>query len=366
MHQAVDRSAGYAIAPPDITTVAVAGMDAVFPVARVFCVGRNYAEHAVEMGHDPDREPPFFFMKPADAVVPPGSLPFPTQTQDLHHEIELVVALAEGGRDIPVERALDHVFGYAVGLDMTRRDLQAEAKKMGRPWDMAKGFDQSAPTGQIRAVEDIGHPTKGAVWLRINGEPRQEGDLDQQIWKVPETISFLSTLVALRPGDLIMTGTPKGVGRVEPGDRLEGHIDGVGDLSVSYEPPEPEGEGGRADRSSASPMRERNGSGEVRARARFVWALQCTVWGHERANTQRKKGPCRRVGPQRRHMRDAEGPHSWAATPRLAEPRCPSSRARAGPTFDLLSHIDTVMATPPTGAMCPGPASSTTADRLAR
>jgi fumarylpyruvate hydrolase len=235
MHRVADRSTGYAIAPPRVTTVAVAGADAAFPVARVYCVGRNYAEHSIEMGHDPDREPPFFFMKPADAVVPPGRLPFPTRTRELHHEIELVVALGEGGRDIPVERALDHVFGYAVGLDMTRRDLQAEAKKAGRPWDMAKGFDQSAPTGQIRAVEEIGHPTKGAVRLRINGEPRQEGDLDQQIWKVPETISFLSTLVALRPGDLIMTGTPKGVGRVEPGDRLEGHIDGVGDLSISYD-----------------------------------------------------------------------------------------------------------------------------------
>jgi fumarylpyruvate hydrolase len=235
MHPAVDRSAGYAIAPSPVTTIAVAGMDEVFPVARVFCVGRNYAEHAVEMGHDPDREPPFFFMKPADAVVPPGRLPFPTRTRELHHEIELVVALGDGGRDIPEERALDHVFGYAVGLDMTRRDLQAEAKKAGRPWDMAKGFDQSAPTGSIRAVEDIGHPTRGAVWLRINGEPRQEGDLDQQIWTVPETISLLSTLVSLRPGDLVMTGTPKGVGPVDPGDHLEGHIDGVGNLSVSYE-----------------------------------------------------------------------------------------------------------------------------------
>jgi fumarylpyruvate hydrolase len=235
MHQAAERSAGYAIAAPAITTVAVAGTDAVFPVARVFCVGRNYAEHSIEMGHDPDREPPFFFMKPADAVVPPGTLPFPTQTRDLHHEIELVVALGEGGRDISPERALDHVFGYAVGLDMTRRDLQTEAKKAGRPWDMAKGFDQSAPTGSIRTVEDIGHPTQGAVWLRINGVPRQEGDLDQQIWTVPETISYLSTLVTLRPGDLIMTGTPKGVGRVEPGDHLDGQIDGVGDLSVSYD-----------------------------------------------------------------------------------------------------------------------------------
>ena len=162
MHPAADRSAGYAIAPPAITTVAVAGMDAVFPVARVFCVGRNYAEHSIEMGHDPDREPPFFFMKPADAVVPPGTLPFPTGTQDLHHEIELVVALGEGGRDIPVERALDHVFGYAVGLDMTRRDLQAEAKKAGRPWDMAKGFDQSAPTGPIRAGGGDRPPDRGS------------------------------------------------------------------------------------------------------------------------------------------------------------------------------------------------------------
>jgi fumarylpyruvate hydrolase len=235
MHQAVDRSAGYAIAAPPVTTLAIAGADTAFPVARVYCVGRNYAEHSIEMGHDPDREPPFFFMKPADAVVPPGRLPFPTGTGELHHEIELVVALGEGGRDIPAERALDYVFGYAVGLDMTRRDLQAAAKKAGRPWDMAKGFDQSAPTGSIRAVEDIGHPTEGAVWLRINGEPRQEGDLNQQIWTVPETISYLSTLVTLHPGDLIMTGTPKGVGRVEPGDHLDGHIDGVGDLSVSYD-----------------------------------------------------------------------------------------------------------------------------------
>jgi fumarylpyruvate hydrolase len=235
MHPPGDRSTGYAIAAPPVTTVPVAGRDEVFPVARVYCVGRNYAEHSIEMGHDPEREPPFFFTKPANAVVQPGHLPFPTQTQDLHHEIELVVALDGGGTDIPVDRALDHVFGYTVGLDMTRRDLQSAAKKAGRPWDMAKGFDRSAPMGSIRAVDDVGHPTRGAVWLRVNGEPRQEGDLDQQIWKVPETISYLSTLVALRPGDLIMTGTPKGVGRVEPGDQLEGHIDGVGDLEVRYD-----------------------------------------------------------------------------------------------------------------------------------
>lgn len=228
-------STRYAISAPVVTTIPVEGTDATFPVARVFCVGRNYAEHAIEMGHDPDREPPFFFMKPADAVVPSGSrLPFPSNTDELHHEIELVVALAEGGTNIPEDKALGQVFGYAVGLDMTRRDMQAVAKKAGRPWDMAKGFDQSAPIGPVRPAHAIGHPSDGAIWLRINGEMRQEGDLAQQIWKVPETISFLSTLVELRPGDLIMTGTPKGVGRVERGDCLEGHIDGVGELTVTY------------------------------------------------------------------------------------------------------------------------------------
>ena len=226
----------YVIAPPVQAALPIRGSEQMFPVRRIFCVGRNYAEHAIEMGHDPDREPPFFFMKPADAVVPSGTLPFPTQTQELHHEVELVVALGEGGREIPVEHALDHVFGYAVGLDMTRRDMQAVAKKAGRPWDMSKGFDQSAPTGPIRAAEEIGHPARGAVCPRINGGLRHEGDLAQQIWKVPETISYLSTLVTLRAGDLIMTGTPKGVGRVEPGDRLDGQIDGVSDLTVAYEP----------------------------------------------------------------------------------------------------------------------------------
>jgi fumarylpyruvate hydrolase len=236
MQRVDDGATDYAIAAPTITTVPVVGTNAVFPVARVYCIGRNYAEHAIEMGHDPDREPPFFFMKPADAVVPSGShLAFPGQTEELHHEIELVVALAEGGRDIEVDDALEHVFGYGVGLDMTRRDMQAVAKKAGRPWDMAKGFDESAPCSPIRTVQDVGHPDAGEIWLKINDEPRQQGDLDQQIWKVPEAIAYLSTLVTLRAGDLIMTGTPAGVGRVEPGDRLEGHIDGIGDLSVSYE-----------------------------------------------------------------------------------------------------------------------------------
>ena len=225
----------YAIPPFPPVTLQVEGTDAVFPVLRVFCVGRNYAEHAVEMGHDPDAEPPFFFMKPATAVVANGGrLPFPVATDDLHHEVELVVALRNGGADISVDEALDHVFGYAVGLDMTRRDLQNAAKDMGRPWDMGKGFDSSAPIGILRTSESIGHPDAGSIWLHVNGEPRQQGDLAQQIWKVPETIAFLSTLVELRPGDLIMTGTPAGVGRVVPGDRLTGHIDGVGEVEVEY------------------------------------------------------------------------------------------------------------------------------------
>ncbi len=225
----------FAIPPSPPVTLPVDGLDAVFPVLRVFCVGRNYAEHAVEMGHDPDREPPFFFMKPAVAVVPDGGrLPFPVATDDLHHEVELVVALGSGGSGISVEAALEHVFGYGVGLDMTRRDIQATAKEMGRPWDMGKGFDRSAPISALRPAEVIGHPDAGAIWLRVNGSVRQEGDLAQQIWKVPETIALLSTLVELRPGDLIMTGTPAGVGRVVPGDVLEGHVDGVGQVRVEY------------------------------------------------------------------------------------------------------------------------------------
>ena len=226
----------YAIPASPPVTLPIDGSDAVFPVLRVFCVGRTYAEHAVEMGHDPDREPPFFFMKPATAVVANGGrLPFPVATDDLHHEIELVVALGSGGADLAQDSALEHVFGYAVGLDMTRRDLQSKAKEMGRPWDMGKGFDRSAPMSALRPADAIGHPSSGAISLSVNGELRQEGDLAQQIWKVPETIAYLSTLVELRPGDLIMTGTPSGVGRVVPGDRLEGHVDGVGDLRIEYE-----------------------------------------------------------------------------------------------------------------------------------
>ena len=227
----------YAVRPEPETVLPVDGTDQLFPVGRIFCIGRNYAEHAVEMGHDPDREPPFFFAKPPNAIVPSGAeLDFPGSTSNLNHEIELVVALGAGGRDVAVDDALDLVFGYGVGLDMTRRDLQAVAKKAGRPWEMAKGFDESAPCSALRPADRIGHPESGAVWLEVNGERRQEGDLAQQIWTVPEALAYLSTLVALRAGDLLMTGTPAGVGAVHPGDRLHGHVEGVGDLTVSYRP----------------------------------------------------------------------------------------------------------------------------------
>ena len=225
----------HAVALDPTPTLPVAGSDEVFPVGRIFCIGRNYAEHAVEMGHDPDREPPFFFAKPANALVQDRSeLDFPVATEDLHHEIELVVALGSGGRDVPEDRALDLVFGYAVGLDMTRRDLQADAKRAGRPWDMAKGFDESAPTSAVRTVDDVGHPAEGEIRLEIDGETRQVGDLAQQIWAVPEALAYLSTLVELRPGDLLMTGTPAGVGPVRRGERLVGSIAGLGELTVSY------------------------------------------------------------------------------------------------------------------------------------
>ena len=219
--------ADFVISPPPQVALPVAG-GGLFPVRRIYCVGRNYAEHAREMGHDL-RDPPFFFAKPADAVVTGGGdMPYPGGTSDLHHEIELVVAIGTGGNAIGAEAALDHVYGYAAGLDMTRRDLQAAAKKAGRPWDMAKGFDHSAPIGLLAPARHIGHPGAGAISLRVNGVERQRGDLSEQIWSVAETIAYLSTLVALRPGDLIMTGTPAGVGKVVRGDVLEGHIEGVG------------------------------------------------------------------------------------------------------------------------------------------
>jgi fumarylpyruvate hydrolase len=221
----------------DIATpsLSVEGSDARFPVGRIYCVGRNYAEHAREMGHDPDREPPFFFMKAANSVVESGAtIAYPVGTKDVHHEIEMVVAISKGGKNIPVEKALEHVWGYAVGLDMTRRDIQGEAKKMGRPWEMGKSFDESAPISPLRPVSKVGHPAKGAIWLKVNGQVKQQGDLAMQIWSVPEQINYLSNLITLQPGDLIFSGTPAGVGPVKAGDKLEGHVDGVGELIVNY------------------------------------------------------------------------------------------------------------------------------------
>lgn len=199
-----------------------------FAVRRVYCVGRNYAEHIKEMGNDL-RDPPFFFAKPADAVVVGGAtIAYPPQTADFHHEIELVVAIGKDGKDISVEDALEHVYGYACGLDMTRRDLQSVAKKAGRPWEMAKGFDESAPIGTIEPAESIGHPQTGKITLSVNGTVRQNGDLGEQILSVAETISHLSQFVTLKAGDIIMTGTPAGVGAVVAGDVIEGSIEGVG------------------------------------------------------------------------------------------------------------------------------------------
>ena len=223
----------HVIAPPAAPALKVRGSDQTFPVRRVYCIGRNYAEHAIEMGHDPSKEPPFFFQKNSDNLLAEGAaFPYPAKTKDVHHEIEMVVALKSGGRDIPVAKALDHVYGYAVGLDMTRRDLQGEAKKLGRPWEVGKAFEHSAPCGALVPAAQIGHPAKGPVWLKVNGEVKQQGDLDQLIWKVPEMIAFLSEYFELAAGDIIFTGTPAGVGPVKPGDVLVGHVEGVGELTV--------------------------------------------------------------------------------------------------------------------------------------
>jgi len=232
--EAAAPETGFVVPPPPRVTVPVEGEQAVFPVHRIYCVGRNYAAHAVEMGHDPDKEPPFFFQKnPDNLLVGDPVFPYPPASADVHHELEMVVALARGGRDIPVDQALDHVYGYAVGLDMTRRDLQGEAKKLGRPWEVGKAFEKSAPMSAILPAARIGHPATGAVRLTVDGETRQEGDLAQMIWKVPEMIAILSGLFELAPGDLIMTGTPSGVGPVARGDRLHGTIEGVGELDVT-------------------------------------------------------------------------------------------------------------------------------------
>jgi fumarylpyruvate hydrolase len=218
-------------------TVPVRGSATPFPVRRIFCVGRNYADHAREMGSDPNREPPFFFSKPQDAIVPlGGEVPYPLATRNLHHEVELVVALGLGGHHIARERALDHVWGFAAGIDLTRRDLQTEARNTGRPWDMSKGFDASAPIGALTPIGDCGPMDKGAISLTVNGAPRQSGDLADMIWPVPDVIAFLSTLMVLQPGDLIYTGTPAGVGAVVEGDELRAEIDGLDPLVVTIAP----------------------------------------------------------------------------------------------------------------------------------
>lgn len=223
----------FVIDAPRPVSVPVEGATARFPVHRIYCVGRNYAAHTIEMGGDPNRESPFFFQKnPDNLVLDGGNFPYPARSNNVHHEIEMVVALGKGGKDIPLEKAMECVYGYAVGLDMTRRDLQDECKKAGRPWEIGKAFEHSAPMGPIVPAAKIGHPANGAIWLKVNGEVRQTGDLNHMIWKVPEMIAYLSGLFELQPGDLIMSGTPSGVGAVKKGDVMEGFIEGVGSLAT--------------------------------------------------------------------------------------------------------------------------------------
>ncbi|MCJ2125625.1 fumarylacetoacetate hydrolase family protein [Methylobacterium sp. J-077] len=225
-----------AIQNPPRIALPIAGSSDLFPIRRVYCVGRNYAAHAREMGADPDREPPFFFMKPADALQIVGAEPtphtYPPQTENYHFEVELVAALAGGGSDIPVESALDQVYGYAIGLDMTRRDLQDEAKKLSRPWDLGKAADGSGPIGALFPASAIGHPAKGSITLAVNGETRQRGDLADMIWSVAEQVAYLSRYFTLQPGDLIFTGTPSGVGPVKRGERMVAAIAGLGEITL--------------------------------------------------------------------------------------------------------------------------------------
>src|SRR5512145_2733334 len=222
----------YAFTPVPLPSLPIRGSDQRFPVHRIYCVGRNYAEHTREMGGD-TKDPPFFFQKNPDNVVADGRFPYPPATQNVHFEIELVVALRSGGVNIKAPDAMSHVFGYDVGIDMTRRDLQDAAKKLARPWGVAKAFEHSAPCTAIVPAQHVETITKGAIWLEINGVRKQTGDLNQMIWDVPHQIEFLSGLFELKPGDLIFTGTPAGVGAVKKGDRLKGHIDGVGELEVT-------------------------------------------------------------------------------------------------------------------------------------
>jgi fumarylpyruvate hydrolase len=224
----------FVIQPPPVSSVAVAGTEARFPVRRIICVGRNYAAQAREMGRDPDREPPFFFLKPADTVVDnDATVPYPPQTNNFHYEIELVVAIGRAGFDIPVQTALEHVFGYGVGIDLTRRDLQLQAREQGRPWDWGKGFDQSAPIAPLYPVEQVGHPKSGRIWLAVNGEVKQDSDISKLIWPVADIIAIASQSMELKPGDLIMTGTPEGVGPVQRGEMITGGIDKLGEIRIA-------------------------------------------------------------------------------------------------------------------------------------
>jgi fumarylpyruvate hydrolase len=226
----------YAVPLPPSYTLMIAGSDEAFPVNRVFCVGRNYAAHAREMGKDPDREPPFFFMKPACAVVPVGEqgadITYPPMTGNFHHEIELVVTIGKGGKNIPETQALEYVHGYAVGLDMTRRDLQLDARDKGRPWEFGKSFSGSAPIGSVHTVANVGHLSSASISLTVNDQSRQSSDISKLIWSVAESIAYLSRYETLEPGDIIMTGTPEGVNAVVPGDVMRGHIDGLSDITV--------------------------------------------------------------------------------------------------------------------------------------
>ena len=225
----------YVISPPQITGLPIDGTDALFPVRRVYCIGRNYAAHAIEMGHDPDREPPFFFQKNPNNLDPSGTFPYPPHSSDVHHEAEMYVALKSGGANIAVEEALDCIYGYGLSLDMTRRDLQGQMKKLGRPWEIGKAFERSAPCGPIYPASMIGYLGAGRLVLTVNGETRQEGDLNQMIWKVPEMISYPSQYLELASGDIIQSGTPAGVSPIVKGDVMVVTIDGLGSLSVTVE-----------------------------------------------------------------------------------------------------------------------------------
>ena len=222
----------FAIERPPRVALPIAGSDLMFPVRRVYCIGRNYAAHAIEMGHNPDREEPFFFQKNPENMDPSGKFPYPPHSTDVHHEAELAVLLKSGGSNIPVNSALDHIFGYALSLDMTRRDLQGQQKKLGRPWEIGKAFERSAPVGPVHPVSEVGHRSTGRVALRVNGAVRQKGDLNQMIWKVPEMVSYLSEYFTLAGGDVILSGTPAGVAAIDKGDVMEIEIDGLGIMSV--------------------------------------------------------------------------------------------------------------------------------------